>query len=58
MGKNSRQNTLLEEEITEETGTSIADPDPLTEGQKQVLIDTWKVLEEDIAKVGVITFIR
>jgi hypothetical protein len=33
-------------------------PEALTERQKELLRDTWKVLEGNIAKVGVITFIR
>ncbi|XP_039283623.1 cytoglobin-2 [Nilaparvata lugens] len=32
-------------------------PQPLTAAQKQILQETWRVLEDDIAKVGVITFI-
>lgn len=52
----SRQNTLLEEEVTVKKAAPF--PEPLTERQKQLLLDTWKILEEDIAKVGVITFIR
>jgi hypothetical protein len=33
-------------------------PEPLTERQKELLTETWKELETNIAKVGVITFIR
>jgi hypothetical protein len=33
-------------------------PEPLTERQKELLTETWKELESNIAKVGVITFIR
>ncbi|KAK9507362.1 hypothetical protein O3M35_007235 [Rhynocoris fuscipes] len=33
-------------------------PPPLTDHQIELLTKTWKLLEEDIAKVGVITFIR
>ena len=33
-------------------------PEPLTERQKELLTETWKELEGNIAKVGVITFIR
>lgn len=33
-------------------------PEPLTERQKELLTETWKELENNIAKVGVITFIR
>ncbi|GFG36276.1 hypothetical protein Cfor_00808, partial [Coptotermes formosanus] len=32
-------------------------PEPLTELQKELLTETWKELENNIAKVGVITFI-
>ncbi|RZF42886.1 hypothetical protein LSTR_LSTR013173 [Laodelphax striatellus] len=32
-------------------------PPPVTAAEKLVLQETWKVLEDDIAKVGVITFI-
>lgn len=56
MTVSSRQNTLLEEEVT--VKKSVPFPEPLTDRQKQLLVDTWKILEEDIAKVGVITFIR
>ncbi|CAH0768824.1 unnamed protein product [Bemisia tabaci] len=48
----SRQSTLKEEE--NELGPP---PKPLTDAQKSMLVDTWKALENDIAKVGVITFI-
>lgn len=47
-GKPSRQNTLAED----------SPPEPLSEAQKADLTRTWKLLEDDIAKVGVITFIR
>jgi hypothetical protein len=33
-------------------------PEALTERQKEILEETWKELEGNIAKVGVITFIR
>jgi hypothetical protein len=33
-------------------------PEALTERQKELLTETWKELETNIAKVGVITFIR
>lgn len=33
-------------------------PEALSERQKELLKDTWKILEGNIAKVGVITFIR
>ena len=33
-------------------------PEPLTEQQKEQLRDSWKILEKNIAEVGVITFIR
>jgi hypothetical protein len=33
-------------------------PESLTERQKELLKDTWKILEGNVAKVGVITFIR
>lgn len=33
-------------------------PEPLTERQKELLTETWKELENNIAKVGVITFVR
>lgn len=46
-GKPSRQNTLAED----------SPPEPLSETQKADLTRTWKLLEDDIAKVGVITFI-
>lgn len=57
-GRGSRQNTLPEEEdgITDFQGSR--DPEPLTERQKELLAENWKVVEGDIAKVGVITFIR
>lgn len=59
VGRNSRQNTLLEEEVPEEgrAPSPPSEPEPLTERQKQILAENWKILEEDIAKVGVITFI-
>jgi hypothetical protein len=41
-----------------ESESSMVCPEALTEGQKELLRDTWKVLEGNIAKVGVITFIR
>lgn len=50
-GRPSRQSTALEED---ESQTA----EPLTDRQKELLADTWKVVEGDIAKVGVITFIR
>ncbi|KAG8234165.1 hypothetical protein J437_LFUL010948 [Ladona fulva] len=33
-------------------------PEPLTEEQMGLLQENWKELEDNIAKVGVITFIR
>lgn len=58
VGRNSRQNTLLEEEVPEEgRAPTPTEPEPLSERQKQLLTENWKILEEDIAKVGVITFI-
>lgn len=33
-------------------------PDDLTDREKELLTATWKQLEGNIAKVGVITFIR
>jgi hypothetical protein len=33
-------------------------PEVLTERQKELLEETWKELEGNVAKVGVITFIR
>lgn len=54
LGRNSRQNTLQEEEEENQA----VDPEPLTDRQKELLVATWKVVEGDIAKVGVITFIR
>lgn len=33
-------------------------PDDLTEREKDLLTETWKELESNIAKVGVITFVR
>lgn len=33
-------------------------PPEISDTQKQLLIDSWKQLEEDVASVGVITFIR
>ncbi|XP_026677204.1 uncharacterized protein LOC113466207 [Diaphorina citri] len=56
LGLGSRQNTLLEEEIVPPCVNS-PPPEPLTEDEKKLLIETWKILEDDIAKVGVITFI-
>lgn len=53
----SRQNTLLEEEFPPDSPTS-PPPEPLTMRQKELLTEMWKLLEEDIAKVGVITFVR
>lgn len=53
--RSSRQNTILEEEVTREPAPA---PEPLNDKQKALLIETWKILEQDIAKVGVITFIR
>lgn len=54
----SRQNTLLEEEEFPPEPPSMPPPEPLTMRQKELLTETWKLLEEDIAKVGVITFVR
>ncbi|KAG8301763.1 hypothetical protein J6590_045756 [Homalodisca vitripennis] len=63
-GKNSRQNTLQEEEdcVTELQGgggggNDGGESEALTERQKELLTESWKVVEGDIAKVGVITFI-
>lgn len=58
-GRSSRENTLPEEEEdvpAENQGGK--DPEPLTERQKELLAENWKVVEGDIARVGVITFIR
>jgi hypothetical protein len=41
-----------------ESESSLVCPEALTERQKELLEDTWKVLEGNVAKVGVITFIR
>lgn len=54
----SRQNTLLEEEEFPPEPPASPAPEPLTMRQKELLTETWKLLEEDIAKVGVITFVR
>lgn len=54
----SRQNTLLEEEEFPPEPPAPPPPEPLTMRQKELLTETWKLLEEDIAKVGVITFVR
>jgi len=54
----SRQNTLLEEEEFPPEPPAMPPPEPLTPRQKELLTETWKLLEEDIAKVGVITFVR
>lgn len=55
----SRQNTLLEEEeFFPSESPAAPPPEPLTSRQKELLTETWKLLEEDIAKVGVITFVR
>ncbi|XP_025425683.1 neuroglobin-1-like isoform X1 [Sipha flava] len=53
----SRQNTLLEEEEFPPEPPASPPPEPLTMRQKELLTETWKLLEEDIAKVGVITFV-
>ncbi|XP_050526146.1 neuroglobin-1-like [Daktulosphaira vitifoliae] len=53
----SRQNTLIEEEEFLPEPPALPPPEPLTERQKELLTETWKLLEEDIAKVGVITFV-
>lgn len=37
---------------------AVVRPEELTERQKELLEETWKELEGNIAKVGVITFIR
>ena len=37
---------------------SLVRPEPLTERQKELLRESWKELEKNIAEVGVITFIR
>lgn len=54
----SRQNTFIEEEEFPPEPPALPPPEPLTERQKELLTETWKLLEEDIAKVGVITFVR
>lgn len=54
----SRQNTFLEEEEFPPEPPAIPPPEPLTMRQKELLTEMWKLLEEDIAKVGVITFVR
>lgn len=54
----SRQNTLLEEEEFPPEPPASPPPEPLTMRQKELLTETWKLLEDDIAKVGVITFVR
>lgn len=54
----SRQNTLQEEEVTTTVKKAAPFPEPLTDRQKQLLAETWAILEQDIASVGVITFIR
>jgi hypothetical protein len=41
-----------------EIESPLVPPEALTERQKELLRDTWKILEGNIAKVGVITFIR
>lgn len=53
----SRQNTL-QEEVTTTVKKAAPFPEPLTDRQKQLLAETWAILEQDIASVGVITFIR
>lgn len=58
MTVSSRQNTLQEEEVTTTVKKSVPFPEPLTDREKQLLIETWAILEQDIASVGVITFIR
>jgi len=54
----SRQNTFLEEEEFPPEPPVMPPPEPLTMRQKELLTEMWKLLEEDIAKVGVITFVR
>jgi len=54
----SRQNTFLEEEEFPPEPPALPPPEPLTMRQKELLTEMWKLLEEDIAKVGVITFVR
>jgi hypothetical protein len=39
-------------------GDALVRPEALTERQKELLRETWKELEDNVAKVGVITFIR
>ncbi|VVC44317.1 Hypothetical protein CINCED_3A019004, partial [Cinara cedri] len=53
----SRQNTLLEEEEYQPELPIAPPPEPLTTRQKELLTEMWKLLEDDIAKVGVITFV-
>lgn len=31
---------------------------PINDRQKQILRDTWSIVKDDIAKVGVVTFLR
>jgi hypothetical protein len=54
----SRQSTLHEDEELLMAAKNVPPPEPLTERQKQLLCETWTILEKDIASVGVITFIR
>lgn len=44
--------------IDKEGEGALVRPEPLTERQKELLSETWKELESNVAKVGVITFIR
>lgn len=57
MGKTSRQSTVQEEDEGVDSYGG-GEPEPLTDRQKELLLETWKVVEGDIASVGVITFIR
>ncbi|KAF6211143.1 hypothetical protein GE061_014258 [Apolygus lucorum] len=49
----SRQNTICDSDPI----SPGPQPEPLTPEQMELLTRTWKMLEDDIAHVGVITFI-
>lgn len=36
----------------------LKEPPPLTEDQKRLILETWKILEKDIASVGILVFIK
>lgn len=54
-GKNKSKNDKKDKQNDLENGNI---PEPLTEEQKELLQGAWIALKTDMAKIGVITFIK